>query len=166
MQISQKLLLDDIKSKFETTIHAQNLAITNDEKLLGYLLKLSPYKDEYKKRFFIEKSGALIFNKDEFITFLDTELKGLGYTRFLNKIGLFSSNKFLKSNEKVVLNFPFKDCVLQGSCTKEDDKTKELFFNNIIEKDEIDVLFDKKVLCDFYKFNQQSDILNMFQCHY
>ena len=165
MQTS-KQLLKDIKNKFQTTLQAQNLAITNDEKLLGYLLQLSPYKDEYKKRFFIEKSGVLIFNKDEFITFLDTELKGLGYTKFLNKIGLFSDNKFLKSNEKVVLDFPFKDCVLQGSCDKEDIKTKELFFNNIIEKDEIDVLFDKKVLCDFYKFNQQSDILNMFQCHY
>ena len=107
MQTS-KQLLKDIKNKFQTTLQAQNLAITNDERLLDYLLKLSPYKDEYKKRFFIEKSGALIFNKDEFIIFLDTELKGLGYTRFLNKIGLSNDNKFLKSNEKVVLNFPNK----------------------------------------------------------
>lgn len=66
------------------------------------MLKISPFKDEYKKRFFIQKAGVLIFNKDEFITFLDTELKGLGYTKFLNKIGLFNDNKFIKANEKVV----------------------------------------------------------------
>lgn len=60
--------------------------------------------------------------------------------------------KFLKNSENVVLNFPFKDCVLQGSCDKDDAKTKEFFLNDIISKDEIDVLFDKKVLCDFKKF--------------
>lgn len=60
--------------------------------------------------------------------------------------------KFLKNSENVVLNFPFKDCVLQGSCDKDDSKTKEIFLNDIISKDEIDVLFDKKVLCDFKKF--------------
>ncbi|WP_229770928.1 DNA methyltransferase [Campylobacter portucalensis] len=54
------------------------------------------------------------------------------------------------------MNSPFKDCVLQGSCTKEDDKTKELFFNKTIEKDEIDVLFDKKVLCDFQIYGDEN----------
>lgn len=142
-------LLNDIKDKFNSILNAQNLAITNDDNLLEYLLETSEFKDEYKSRFFTQKKNILIFNKDNFITFLDTELKGLGYTKYLNKIGLSSGNRFLRNNAQVVVDFPFKDCVLQGSCTKEDVKTKELFFNNIIEKDEIDVLFDKKVLNNF-----------------
>lgn len=81
-------LLSDIKTHFSSLQNAQNLAILGDESLFQFLLEISSFKDDYKKRFFTQKAGVLIFKKDEFITFLDTEIKDLGYTRYLNKIGL------------------------------------------------------------------------------
>lgn len=49
-----------------------------------------------------------------------------------------------------MLNFPYKDCVLKGSQSKDDKaKSKELFFNEILAYDEIDVLFAPKALHHF-----------------
>jgi adenine-specific DNA-methyltransferase len=36
----------------------------------------------------------------------------------------------------VVLSFPFKDCVLEGGQSKDDEKRKEIFFNEVLAKDE------------------------------
>ena len=44
------------------------------------------------------------------------------------------------------LVWPYKDCVLEGGQTKEEEKRKEIFFNEILAQDEIDRLFDPKVL--------------------
>jgi adenine-specific DNA-methyltransferase len=45
----------------------------------------------------------------------------------------------------VVLSFPFKDCVLEGGQSKDDEKRKEIFFNEVLAKDEINRLLNKKV---------------------
>ena len=42
------------------------------------------------------------------------------YTQFENQIGLSSNGKFLKDNDDVVLDFPFKDCVLEGGQSTEE----------------------------------------------
>lgn len=42
------------------------------------------------------------------------------YTKYTNKIGLTAEGKYLNYNSDVVLNFRFKDCVLEGGMTKED----------------------------------------------
>ena len=42
--------------------------------------------------------------------------------------------------------WPYKDCVLEGGQTKEEEKRSEIFFNEILAPDEIDRLFDPKVL--------------------
>ena len=59
------------------------------------------------------------------------------------------AKRFLKNDQNVVLNFPFKDCVLKGGQSKDDDKSTELFFNNILAKSQIDMLFSPKVLDSF-----------------
>jgi adenine-specific DNA-methyltransferase len=46
----------------------------------------------------------------------------------------------------VVLSFPFKDCVLEGGQSKDDEKRKEIFFNEVLAKDEINRLLNKKVI--------------------
>ena len=55
-------------------------------------------------------------------------------------------DKFLPERGEVSLVWPYKDCVLEGGQTKEEEKRKELFFNEILAQDEIDRLFDPKVL--------------------
>lgn len=148
--IKEDSLISDIKEHFNTLLNARSLAISNDERVLEFLLEKSSFKNEYKERFFQTQYGALIFKKDEFLNFLDLRLLSHSYTSFSNKIGLGASEKkFLKNSQNVVLNFPFKDCVLKGSQSKDDDKSTELFFNNILAKSEIDVLFSPKVLNNF-----------------
>lgn len=143
-------LINDIKEHFETLMNARSLAVSNDKRVLEFLLEISNFKDEYKDRFFEVQCGALIFKKDEFLNFLDLKLLSDSYTSFSNKIGIGTTEKrFLKNDQNVVLNFPFKDCVLKGGQSKDDDKSTELFFNNILAKSQIDMLFSPKVLDGF-----------------
>ena len=44
---------------------------------------------------------------------------------------------------------PTKDCVLEGGQTRKEEKRKEIFFNEILAQDEIDRLFDPKVLTNW-----------------
>ncbi len=71
------------------------------------------------------------------------------FTRFENKIGLYSQGHPIKSSELVVLNFPFKDNVLLGNAKDNSTKSKELFYHEILHKKEIDTLLKKKALCRF-----------------
>lgn len=50
--------------------------------------------------------------------------------------------------------WPFKDCVLEGGMTKDDEKRKEIFFNEILAQDEIDKLFAPKVLTNWKRYTQ------------
>jgi adenine-specific DNA-methyltransferase len=48
----------------------------------------------------------------------------------------------MKQINEVVVSFPFKDCVLEGGQSKDDEKCKEIFFNEVLAKDEINRLLD------------------------
>ena len=61
-------------------------------------------------------------------------------------------DKFLPERGEVSLVWPYKDCVLEGGQTREEDKRKELFFNEILAQDEIDRLFDPKVLTGWKRY--------------
>ncbi len=73
------------------------------------------------------------------------------YTEYSNKIGLYSNSQesFISQSPDVVLNFPYKDCILEGGMTKEDAKRDERFLNVKLDKRDIDTLFDPKVLTNF-----------------
>lgn len=123
----------------------------NDSSLIQLLLS-SP---SLKTHFFTELDGGiLIFNSLKFQQFLS--LKDFlpdSYTSFKNKIGLTDGNgDYLSQNKNIVLNFPFKDCVLEGGQTKDDAKRKEIFWNEILAPDEIDVLLEPKILTNAKKY--------------
>lgn len=146
----EEILISYIKEKFDTLGVARSLAISDDDRILDFLLKDSKYSQEYKERFFKEHSLALVFKKDDFLNFLDLKLLNSSYTSFSNKIGLGTKAKrFIKNDENVVLNFPFKDGVLKGGQSKDDEKSNEIFFNNVLAKSDIDALFSPKVLTNF-----------------
>ena len=143
-------LLQDLENRFETLKHIRNLAQSYDEKLFCYLLEQSTYKDEFKNRFFIMRNNTYIFKLNDFLTFLDLRNLGGSFTSYTNKIGLgFKTKSFLKTNNEVVLNFAYKDGVIKGGQSKDEDKKNEIFFNEILAKDEIDVLFARKALQNF-----------------
>lgn len=81
------------------------------------------------------------------------------YTEYSNKIGLCSNSdhSFISSAPDVVLNFPYKDCVLMGGMTKEDVKRDERFLNAKIDRRDIDTLFEPKVLTDFKYVDQSGE---------
>ena len=146
----KNILLENLQNRFETLGVVRNLAQRYDEKLFSYLLKESDFKEEFKNRFFIQTTDALIFKKEDFINFLDLKVLGGSYTSYASKIGLSSKQKsFLKANGEVVLNFAFKDGVIKGGQSKDEQKSQEIFFNEILARDEIDVLFSKKALQNF-----------------
>ncbi|PIR90608.1 hypothetical protein COU05_01230, partial [bacterium (Candidatus Gribaldobacteria) CG10_big_fil_rev_8_21_14_0_10_37_21] len=74
------------------------------------------------------------------------------YTKYKNKIGLNIDKKFLNEQGEVALVWPFKDCVLEGGATKDEEKRKERFFNTILAQNEIDQLFSPKVLTNFKRY--------------
>lgn len=68
------------------------------------------------------------------------------HTDYTTKIGLSSSNdkNFLLSNHSVVLNWPYKDCVLEGRQTKETAKGDENFLHIVDDATEISKLLELK----------------------
>ena len=102
------------------------------------LIKLLLSDSEIKSTFFDEIDGHLIFNHNTFIDYIvNKNFFANSYTQFRNKIGLNIDGKFLRERGEVSLVWPYKDCVLEGGQTKEEEKRKEIFFNEILAKDEI-----------------------------
>ena len=134
---------------------AIDLALKNDKELLGLLLA----EPALKERFF-EKvgatgkgGGAFVFKQAEFCDYLsDKNFLANSYTKYKNKIGLNIDKKFLNEQGEVALVWPFKDCVLEGGATKDEEKRKERFFNTILAQNEIDQLFSPKVLTNFKRY--------------
>ena len=119
---------------------------------------------DIKAKFFDEIEGHWIFNINTFIEYVsDKNFLADSYTRFRNKIGLNIDDKFLRERGEVSLVWPYKDCVLEGGQTKQEEKRKEIFFNEILAQDEIDRLFDPKVLTNWkrYTVDGEEDVMGL-----
>ncbi len=113
------------------------------------LLRLLLGDADAKRRFFTEVDGTVVFDKAAFgWTVENRAFLPNSYTRFKNRIGLTDARgDFLVSSPDIVLSFPYKDCVLEGGQTKEDQKRDEIFYNRVLAPDDIDRLLDPKALC-------------------
>jgi len=95
------------------------LAIKLDKELIELLLA----DKQMKEVFFAQAGKATIFDKDKFIKFVSNkQFLPDSYTVFKNKIGLTKDEEFISEKKEVVLSWPYKDCVLEGGMTKEDQK--------------------------------------------
>ena len=132
------------------------LARRYDPTLLNLLMSEPTISNHF---FSILKEGILVFKKDTFLQFLNNkEFLPDSFTTYKTKIGLATSdNRYLSENNEVVLNFPYKDCVLEGGQTKEDVKRQELFFNETLAPSEINRLLDDKVLTNFKRFDKDGE---------
>lgn len=151
----------------------KEMAENGDVKLLEPLLK----DEKIKSAFFTPILDSFVFKTKEFKEFLDYSSSNNSYSQFLGKkIGLYAGDSALTDRSEVVLNFPFKDCVLEGGQRKEDgldvyfsydektgdyvektDKRREVFFNETLAKDEIDSLFSPKAFCNVKKFTKDGE---------
>lgn len=145
-------------------------AENGDVVLLEPLLK----DPKIKAAFFAPILDSFVFKTKDFKEFLDYSSSNNSYSQYLGKrIGLYCGDSALIDRNEVVLNFPYKDCVLEGGQRKEDgldtyfeydskkqdyvektDKRREVFFNETLAKDEIDNLFAPKAFCNVKKYTK------------
>ncbi|EQA5418563.1 DNA methyltransferase [Enterococcus faecalis] len=135
-ELQRPVVIDDLKNY--------------DALLISALLKNQKIRENYS----VKAGDVVIFKVQEFIDILRyKDYWADSYTKYSNTIGLSSEGKYLQYNTDVVLDFPYKDCVLEGGMTKEDTGKEEVFYNEVIARDEIDALLSPKVLVNVKKYD-------------
>lgn len=103
-------------------------------------------------------ASATILKINDIIQMLEVdEYWSNSYTRYTNKIGLATNNRYLDETTDVVLNFPYKDGILKAGMTKDDvsrEDAEESFLNEIVAREEIDVLLDEKIFKNTKKYDK------------
>lgn len=131
-----------------------NKAQNYDSELLELLLE----NKEIKERFFIAIKEILVFNQSLFVQFLEQKnYLNDSYTAYKNKVGLNIDGKYLKQRNEVTLVWPFKDCVLEGGQSREEDKREEIFFNETLAQDEITQLLEPKVFTNAKRISAEGE---------
>ncbi|EGY59014.1 DNA methyltransferase [Lactobacillus iners] len=157
-----------MKNIFDTVA---DLLLTNDKYKAedGKLLKAVVYSDvmamnetlltlllsneNVKETFFKDVQGTLVFDKQKFAWFMESkEFLPDSYTSYTNKIGLTHNGNFISQTNDVVLDFPYKDCVLEGGQDKDDQKRSEIFYNETIASDEISRMLAPKVFTNAKRY--------------
>ncbi len=118
------------------------------------LIRLLLSDEAIKNHFFTDIDGVLVFDKIKFGWVINNrEFLPDSFTRYKNKIGLVDKNdNFISGTNDVVLSFPYKDCVLEGGQTKEDQKKDEIFYNETLAPDEVDRLLYPKVFTNAVRY--------------
>jgi len=172
----QSLLLQDERVKDEQGELKGNvvkeLANKLDEKLIEALLQ----DDKSREKFFLKIKDVYVFKANDFKFYLEQNSLDNSFTNYANQIGLTLNGKFLKDTTDVVLDFPYKDCILEGGqsteegldtfyeydnekedYTEKQSKRKEIFFNTIVAKDEIDRLLEPKAFENITKYDANGE---------
>jgi len=129
---------------------------TYNAELLSELLK----NETIKNNFTITIDGYSVVQTNKLIELFEAdEYWKDSYTKYSKKIGLTTESKFIAESTDLVLDFPYKDTVLKASMSKEDTdksdlKPDEPFLNEVIAKEEIDVLLDEKILVNAKKYSK------------
>lgn len=196
-QLILKVLKDDDRLWCDEELN-QTLLIDLVEKTDANIIDLLLQNETLRENFFVKiptpsqsdtppEGNTYVFKTRDFVFFLEENKVDNSYTQYKNRIGLTDGKRFLKDTTDVVLDFPYKDCVLEGGQSNEDGtdtyveydetvtktqekkglkaetynrkqaKRKEIFFNSVLAQDEIDRLFDKKALINWKKFDKDGE---------
>lgn len=196
-QLILKVLKDDDRLWCDEELN-QTLLIDLVEKTDANIIDLLLQNEALREKFFVKtpipsqsdtppEGNTYVFKTRDFVFFLEENKVDNSYTQYKNRIGLTDGKRFLKDSTDVVLDFPYKDCVLEGGQSSEDGtdtyveydetvtkaqqkkglkaetynqkqaKRKEIFFNSVLAQDEIDRLFDKKALINWKKFDKNGE---------
>ena len=101
-----------------------------------------------------------IFEVNKFIDMLRyKEYWEDSFTKYNNKIGLTVGGRYIDDSSDVVLDFPYKDCILKAGMTKEDIEhsgdANEPFLNETLAKSEIDELLEPKIFVNAIKYDRK-----------
>ncbi len=146
LQSDERLVIDGKLAKNKIV----ELALNLDPSLLKLLLS----DDQLKGHFFQDVDGMLIFDKVAFQRFVNNKsFLPDSFTQFKNKIGLSVDTHYLNESNDVVITWPYKDCVLEGGQTKDDQKRNEVFWNETLAPEQVDTLLAPKALTNFKKYD-------------
>ncbi|MGE5396750.1 MAG: DNA methyltransferase [Chitinophagales bacterium] len=100
-----------------------------------------------KNKFFVEVDGVSVFDKVQFGWLINNrQFLPDSFTRYKNRIGLVDyKGYYISEKNDIELVFPYKDCILEGGQTREDQKRDEIFYNETLAPDEVDRLLSPKV---------------------
>jgi len=155
-EIVQEVLLSADKYQSEDNNLLKAKVYSNimmmDEELLSLLLS----NERIKEEFFTKVKDTLVFDKQKFAWLIESkEFLPDSYTRYSNKIGLTSNGNFISQKNDVVLDFPYKDCYLQGGQDKEDQKREEIFYHETIANDEVTRMLAPKVFTNAKRYTKE-----------
>ena len=158
----------------KTVLHVENLLKQNEkfvdkdgnvfvqnileaiEKIDKDLVKLLISDEKTREQFFIKIDDIFVLEQNKLIEFFTmNEYFNNSFTSYTNKIGLIKKDSFIKKFDDVVLAWPHKDCILEGGQSKDDDKKNEVFYNEILSRDEIDRLFEPKALTNIKRYTKE-----------
>ena len=152
----EKILKKDKRFVSEKGELLRNAVYEAAQRMDAKLLKLLRGNADTRKRFFIDVDGIAVFDKQQFGWVVSNRaFLPDSYTRFRNKIGLAVGDDMIASSRNVELVFPYKDCVLEGGQTKEDQKRDEIFYNTSLAPDEVDRLLEPKVLTGAVRYDKK-----------
>ena len=135
---------------------AKDIIVESALNLDTTLLDLLASDQMMAKQFFKKTKDYLIFDKVKFQKFiLNKDFLPDSYTQFQINIGLSTEEDYIKDDDRVVLNWPYKDCVLEGGQDSEDTKRSEIFWNETLAPDEITRLLKPKVVSGVQKFDEK-----------
>lgn len=168
---SDERLWNEDKTELNQTL-LLDLVENIDEKVIDLLLQ----EKDLREKFFVKIKDVYVFKTNDFRFFMEENKVDNSYTAYKNRIGLTDGKKFLKDTNDIVLDFPYKDCVLEGGQSTEEGtdtyfeydekaeqyeqkqgKRKEIFFNQVLAHDEIDRLFDVKALTNWKRFTKDGE---------
>jgi len=130
-----------------------------DEELIELLLKEPTLKETFFRTLTINNGETItVFNQYKFTQFLEQKnYLNDSYTLYKNKVGLTIDGKYLSQRNEVALWWPFKDCILEGGQSREEDKREEIFFNELLAQDEITQLLEPKVLTNAKRIDKDGE---------
>lgn len=126
-----------------------------DRSLLTAILE----DETLRRNFTINIAGSTVVQVKDLVQLFEMdEYWQDSYTRYSKKIGLTVGGRFIEESNDIVLDFPYKDTVLKASMSKEDMDTDDLrpdepFLSDIVAKEEIDVLLDRKILVNAKRYD-------------
>lgn len=138
----------------QTKVYASAMAM--DKKLLKLLLE----NESTRNHFFTEVEDNFVFDKSKFVWVLESrELLEDSYTSYKNKIGLVDNDeRLISQTDEISLVWPYKDCVLAGGQTKEEQNRNEIFYNETLAPEQVNQLLHPKVFTNAKKYSANNEI--------
>ena len=124
------------------------------------LIRLLLSNEVTKCRFFSDIDGTFVFDKIGFGWVISNrQFLPDSYTRYKNKIGLINvKGDYISMTNDVELVFPYKDCILEGGQTKEEQRRNEIFYNETLAPVEVDRLLYPKVFSNAKRFTADDEV--------